>query len=171
ISGKAGAVDVLIDAGLDIKTQRSEEGSSAPSHHAAKAGNAEVICALLHHGASVDAKDNTGQTPLHCVVTCENLTSDKVAQTAKLLTESGANVEAVDSNGDTPTSLARQGNPQPTGQLLAVLSGARADQSWCYRRAVILYKKQVEQESLRALMTKLVNMKEEEVLSMVLGFL
>lgn len=97
-TGKAGAVDVLIDAGLDIDKPKSEDGSG-PLHHAPKAGNAEVVRALLHHGASVDAKDNTCQTPLHWAMKSGNLRSDKVAQTAKLLTESGANVEAVGSDG------------------------------------------------------------------------
>ncbi|CAM9690990.1 unnamed protein product [Ectocarpus sp. 8 AP-2014] len=170
MSGKAGAVGVLIEAGLGIETKRSEDGSG-PLHHAAKAGNAEVVHALLDHGASVNANDNSGQTPLHLAMKSANLASDKVTHIAKLLTESGANAEAADSNGNTPTSLALKGHPQDR-QLLAVLSGARADQSWCYRRAVILYKKQSDQEqSLRALMTKLVNMKEKEMFNMVLEFL
>ncbi|CAN0403547.1 unnamed protein product, partial [Ectocarpus fasciculatus] len=106
-SGKTGAVDVLIEAGLDIETKRSED-ASGPLHHAAKANNAEVVHALLRHGASVDAKDNAGQTPLHWAMKSGNLTSDKVSQIAKLLTESGSDVEAVDNNGDTPTRLARK---------------------------------------------------------------
>ncbi|CAM9400435.1 unnamed protein product, partial [Ectocarpus sp. 12 AP-2014] len=100
MSAKAGAVGELIDAGLDIETKRSEDGSG-PLHHAAKAGNDEVVRALLHHRASVNADDIAGQTPLHWAMKSANLASDKITQIAKLLTESGANAEATDSNGNT----------------------------------------------------------------------
>ncbi|CBJ27705.1 conserved unknown protein [Ectocarpus siliculosus] len=168
MSGKAGAVGVLIEAGLDIETKRSEDGSG-PLHHATKAGNDEVVHALLHHGASVDANNNAGQTPLHWAMKSAT-TLDKVAQTAKLLTEWGANVEAADDNGNTPISLARKGRPQ----LLGAFQESRKHQSWCHRRQVILFKRQVEREQpepdLGPLLLNLANTKEE-LFEMVLGYL
>ncbi|MDR2598188.1 MAG: ankyrin repeat domain-containing protein, partial [Holosporales bacterium] len=63
------------------------------AHYESQNPNLKKMQDLIHHGADVNAKDDTGQTPLHV---CRNV------QAAKLLVENGADLEAEDNNGFTP---------------------------------------------------------------------
>ena len=66
--GSLALVSHLIDAGADFKRHASV-GRQTPLHEAARAGQAEVVAFLLKRGASTEARDARGVTPLHYVVT------------------------------------------------------------------------------------------------------
>ena len=53
---------LLIDAGSDVNA--ADHYGSTPLHQASKLGFAEVVRALLTHGAKVNHRDDTHQTPL-----------------------------------------------------------------------------------------------------------
>ena len=64
--------------------------------------NADVVKYLIDVGAQIDAKNNFGQTPLHCSVNVE---------VAKCLIKNGAMIETKDQDGETPLhSAAKDGH-------------------------------------------------------------
>ncbi|KAF2137373.1 uncharacterized protein K452DRAFT_204832, partial [Aplosporella prunicola CBS 121167] len=59
------AIKLLINAGADVNARTSKEtGMEAPIHLAMFAKD-PVVCYLLELGASVDARNNAGETALH----------------------------------------------------------------------------------------------------------
>ena len=66
-------------ADTNLKIELTNNTHLTPLHCAAKTGNAEIIAQLLHRGANCNAKDTSGDTPLHLAVTkgflncCEKL--------------------------------------------------------------------------------------------------
>ena len=87
--------------------------------------SAEVVTALLAHGALVNAVDRNGKTPLH-FVTRRNFMVTVPAATALL--EAGANVNATDANGDTPLHIwARSSSYQSQKHAAQLLINHNAD--------------------------------------------
>ena len=79
----------------------------------AEKGNNPLINILLDHGATIEARDNHGWTPLH------DAASNGHQATAAFLLERGANIEARDNNGSTPLFYAiSEGNPDAAKLLL-----------------------------------------------------
>jgi truncated hemoglobin YjbI len=70
-------------------------------HQAARRGCASVAEALLDHGASMDARDAKGQTPLRRAVNCRQL------PIVRLLVRRGADPHTADRRGVTPLDVAR----------------------------------------------------------------
>jgi ankyrin repeat protein len=60
----------------------------------------ESVKLLIEEGANVNARDYSGQTPLHFAAVYGRMAS------TELLIENGANVNAKDHNGDTPLAIA-----------------------------------------------------------------
>ncbi|XP_004531514.1 serine/threonine-protein phosphatase 6 regulatory ankyrin repeat subunit B [Ceratitis capitata] len=78
---------------------RADEQLSTPLHYAAGCGNLECVRALLSHGASVDAVDSKGNTPLHVAVDSPEV--------VRILLKHGANPNLKTINtGETPLHLA-----------------------------------------------------------------
>ncbi len=73
-------------------------GPSVDIHVAAKTGNIKAVKQHLDAGTDVNAKDDSGRTPLRLATTKE---------VAELLIAKGADVNAKDMNGDTPLDVAR----------------------------------------------------------------
>jgi len=63
-------------------------------------------------GATLDAPDKTGRTPLHWAA------FKKCYDACNALIEVGANVHAIDDNGDTPDMTARSVDPKGMAKLL-----------------------------------------------------
>jgi len=82
--------------GADPDAPELENGWTS-LHHTSAAGNSEAVSLLVAHGAKVNVKNHSGETPLHLA---------KDARTARLLINSGANVNARDRSGNTPLHLA-----------------------------------------------------------------
>jgi truncated hemoglobin YjbI/ankyrin repeat protein len=70
-------------------------------HQAARHGFVSVVQALLDHGASIDARDAKGETPLRRAVNCRQL------EIVRLLVRHGATLRAADRRGVTPVDAAR----------------------------------------------------------------
>jgi hemoglobin len=72
-----------------------------PLHQAARRGFDSVTLALLDYGATIDARDAKGQTPLRRAVNCRQL------QIVRLLVRRGGDPYAADHRGVTPLDVAR----------------------------------------------------------------
>lgn len=79
-----GTVDLLIELGADVNHDAGGRGT--PLHRAAAVGNLRAAKALLDHGASADATNRSGQTPLvFALQRCSNATIQHMAPMAELL--------------------------------------------------------------------------------------
>ena len=103
---------VLLAAGAAVDTA-SGPTRGTPLHQSARRGCVSVAEALLDHGATVDARDAKGQTPLRRAVNCRQL------QIVRLLVRYGADPNAADRRGVTPFDLAR------TTEMEQALANAR----------------------------------------------
>lgn len=129
--GKAGAVDVLVEGGVDLEAPGFFPDGWSVLHIAAHYCRGEVCTALLKHGANKDAKDDKGRTPLHRVVICTTVRGwEMAAATAELLLKWGADVTAKDCDGRTAADLVKADTAPDRikGPLAAILAKARVDQ-------------------------------------------
>ena len=111
LSGNAGAVKVLLEAGADLEA-RNESGHT-PLDWAALAGNAGAVMVLLEVGANLEARNESGHTPLHIAALAGN------AGAVMALLEVGANLEARNEYGGTPLYIAAfWGNSEAVTVLL-----------------------------------------------------
>lgn len=99
----ARSVEMLVAAGADVNASLQKEYAilskgTTPLHKAALNDNTEVLEALIRAGATVDAVDQRGFTPLHFAAS-RSLTASKA------LVLAGADPDADSKNGLTPTSL------------------------------------------------------------------
>lgn len=76
---------------------------ATPLTHAAGGCNLATARILLMRGASTDAADIAGRTPLHRAAAADGADAERVVA---LLLENGADTRAVDSNGQPPLSHA-----------------------------------------------------------------
>jgi truncated hemoglobin YjbI len=91
---------VLLAAGATIDVASGPTRGTA-LHQAARRGYVSVAQALLDHGATIDARDAKGETPLRRAVNCRQL------QLVRLLVRHGADPRAADRRGVTPLDVAR----------------------------------------------------------------
>ncbi len=61
-------VQYFIDNGADIHAKDAKDGQT-PLHWAAKYSSEEVVTLLVQLGANMEAKDDSGKTPLLCACT------------------------------------------------------------------------------------------------------
>ena len=104
---------VLLAAGATVDIASGPTRGTA-LHQAARRGDVSVAQALLDHGATIDARDAKGQTPLRRAVNCRQL------QIVRLLVRHGADPHAADRRGVTPLDVAR------TAEMKQVLADAGA---------------------------------------------
>ena len=87
---------ILISHGADLEAPSEDRGARA-IHLAANFGDLEMLNLLLDGGADIEAKDQTGQTPLLIAAATNNL------KVVKVLLDRGADKEARESGkGQTP---------------------------------------------------------------------
>jgi hemoglobin len=91
---------VLLEAGATVDVASGPTRGTA-LHQAARRGCGSVAQALLDHGATLDARDVKGQTPLRRAVNCRQV------HLVRLLVKYGADPNAADRRGVTPLSAAR----------------------------------------------------------------
>ena len=127
------SVRLLLGAGVGASVNRcNEDGATAlmfamrsKSTHAATV--LSVVEELLDAGASVNAHDKDGDTPLHLLVICSAKQPWAVA-VAQLLLDSGAVASATNQSDQTPAELVPAGaGPAGAGGLHALLLQAAED--------------------------------------------
>jgi hypothetical protein len=102
---------VLLAAGATVDVASGPTRGTA-LHQASRRGYVSVAQALLDHGATIDARDAKGQTPLRRAVNCRQL------QIVRLLVQHGADPRAADRRGVTARDVAR------TAEMKHVLADA-----------------------------------------------
>jgi len=103
---------VLLAAGATVDvTSGPTQGTAL--HQASRRGYVSVAEALLDHGASIDAQDAKGHTPLRRAVNCRQL------EIVRLLIRQGADPHKADRRGVTPLDVAR------TAEMRQALADAR----------------------------------------------
>lgn len=94
-----------------------EPPRDTPLHLAAEAANARMAALLLERGASVNARDERGRTPLHMALTPrENQAESR--KVVELLLRAGAEVNARDSDQKTPLDLAVSSGDEASTRML-----------------------------------------------------
>lgn len=99
-------VQELLDLGADIDVQ-NYKGKTA-LHYAAKAGFSKVINLLIEKGATVDATDNNGETPLFDAIRSTIKSGEKQRMALEALLTKGANPNFKNRKGLTPLQVAKQ---------------------------------------------------------------
>ena len=89
---------------VNVNTRDQELGMT-PLHHAAGNNNISVAEYLIEKGADVNAKHNTGWTPLHFVAIRLAVNPDAWVDMLILLDENGADFNAKDDRGKTPLDV------------------------------------------------------------------
>lgn len=86
----------------------------------------EQINAALANGASIDALDGAGQTPLHALFRCGISAGDPgFLQAPRILLDAGASVDAKDYQGRTPLMAALEPVVGPSSAVNLYIDGAR----------------------------------------------
>lgn len=121
-----GAVKILLqDGGMSVDVRY---GGETLLMHAAEFGQTDAVKMLLEMGASVDAADASGNTPL-LVAACNCVVIDMpdTLESMELLLDAGANVQATNQNGDTPLMRAAAWGQADNAKLL-LGRGAKIDE-------------------------------------------
>jgi serine/threonine protein kinase len=101
---------LLLNAGATV-TVPGSQGEMALWQSAIVYGNVEMLELLLEHGANINAKDNSGITPLHAAIQTGNLSI------TKWLLEHGASINAKNNSGTTPLHYVIQQLAMPYDNL------------------------------------------------------
>ena len=117
------AVKQHLADGADVNAKDKFYGGTS-LHHAAKAGQKEIIELLIANGADVNVKieDDLGATPLHFVAIAGH------NEIAELLIVNGADVNAKDNFGNTPLEFAIRTDHPETADLLRKHGGKTAEE-------------------------------------------
>jgi ankyrin repeat protein len=111
--GDGAEVKRLVELGADVNERKGRFYDTA-LHVAAGKGSLDVVAYLLSKGADVNARDESGLTPLHAAARYPGKGGPPAGseaarnQIAAMLIEHGADVRAVGSDGLTPLHLAAQ---------------------------------------------------------------
>ena len=119
-------VTACLEAGADVNAKESGYLAGTPLHHAVRKNKVPIIELLLNAGADIDARDTSGDTPLH-----EACQGSKDPQVFRALLQAGADPNARDNDGSTPLhELAEYHDiPEATqaGLVVQILIDAGAD--------------------------------------------
>jgi ankyrin repeat protein len=129
-NGRRAEALALIDGGADVNAAQGD--GTTPLHWAAYRLDADLVRALLAHGAEPDPKNLFGATPLAETVKAGN------AALAKLLLEGGADANAANVDGETVLMLAtRAGSVDVARLLLARGADVNAREAWREQTALM----------------------------------
>ena len=108
-------VQLLVERGADVGAPDQDHDTAL--HSACLFGKLDIARELLDHGATVTAKNDRGETPLHATSQGESESQDGV-HLAQLLLERGADVGAPDNENTTPLHFACRNGKLDIARLL-----------------------------------------------------
>ncbi len=111
---------MLLKLGADIDVRSSNKGKTA-LHCASKAGFLKVIEVLIANGATIDATDNRGETPLFEAVRSTIKDREKLHATLEQLLQKGANPNHKNRQGLTALQVAQRKRREDTDIIVAML--------------------------------------------------
>ena len=103
--GRAGTVQLLLDAGADI--DRTDNVGNTPLFRAVWRGHIYMVQLLIKRGAQPNIGDTGGYTPLH-VAASGHFADQSSIKLIKILIEGGADPDRGDKRGHTPIQEARK---------------------------------------------------------------
>ena len=107
---------------------QNQDPSTVTPLHLATLHDEELYCriaqALLDYGATVDAVDKLGRTPLHLVANVRHYFEHDLISVAKLLLENGADVNAEDKDNVNPLCLASYNGSLAIARVLLAYGAA-----------------------------------------------
>jgi len=112
-------VQRLLALGADINIQNYKGKTGL--HCAAKAGFLKVINLLIENGATVDAADDTGETPLFEAIRSTIKSGEKQRAALEALLIKGANPNAKNRKGQTPLQVAKRMRRAEAGKIVELL--------------------------------------------------
>ncbi|MYA98687.1 hypothetical protein F4X90_03250 [Candidatus Poribacteria bacterium] len=115
----------LLQLGADINVQ-NHKGQTA-LHCAAKAGFLKVINLLSEKGATIDAPDNKGETPLFEAIRSTIKNGEKQRAAIEALLVKGADPNLKNRKGQTPLQVAQQMRRTDAGKIVELLRKYKTD--------------------------------------------
>ena len=112
-------VQRLLALGADINIQNYKGKTGL--HCAAKAGFLNVINLLIENGATVDAADDTGETPLFEAIRSTIKSGEKQRAALEALLIKGANPNIKNRKGQTPLQVAKRMRRAGSGRIVELL--------------------------------------------------
>ncbi len=109
----------LLALGADINIQNYKGKTGL--HCAAKAGFLNVINLLIENGATVDAADDTGETPLFEAIRSTIKSGEKQRAALEALLIKGANPNIKNRKGQTPLQVAKRMRRAEAGRIVELL--------------------------------------------------
>ena len=109
----------LLELGADIDV-RNYKGKTG-LHYAAKAGFLKVINLLIENGATLDATDKEGETPLFDAIRSTIKDSEKQRAALEALLVKGANPNVKNRKGETPLQIAKRMRRVGAGKIVELL--------------------------------------------------
>lgn len=101
----------LIQGGANVNLRQRVPNGNAPLHTASWRGDTAVAL-LLAHGAPINVRNDTHETPLHVAALCGQ------TEVVELFLSHGATVNATDNKGKTPLQYAVERGFKETADLL-----------------------------------------------------
>jgi ankyrin repeat protein len=98
--GKTDAARLLLNKGADVNTRSTNAMHNMALHAAASGRHPEIVKLLIEHGASANARQNGGWTPLHAAA----LNGD--VESARTLIAAGADVQTRADNNQSALDMA-----------------------------------------------------------------
>ena len=109
----------LLELGADINIQNYKGKTGL--HCAAKAGFLNVINLLIENGATVDAIDNDGETPLFEAIRSTIKSGEKQRAALEALLRKGADPNVKNRKGQTPLQVAKRMRRAEAGRIVELL--------------------------------------------------
>ena len=108
---------LALGADIDIRNYKGKTGL----HYAAKAGFLNVIHLLIENGATLDAMDTDGETPLFEAIRSTIKSGEKQRAALEALLSKGANPNVRNRKGQTPLQVARRMRRADAGTIVELL--------------------------------------------------
>ena len=118
-------IDVLLGAGVDVEAQDSILETTALHYAAQREDGGQMTRRLVRWGANLEARDNSGRTPLHHAAAWDVHEGLHAGESLVALLDAGADPLAMDEDGRTPWDLAKENEALKGSKAYGRLDDAR----------------------------------------------